>query len=69
MVMVRLTRKLAERLDGVDLSSRSVGDVFEMAPREARLLIEEGWAVPYERGTPAFDTGSRRFRALSSNPE
>jgi len=44
-VQVRLTRKLAEVIDGVDLSRRRVGDVFRLAEPEARLLVAEEWAV------------------------
>jgi hypothetical protein len=44
---VRLTRKLADCLDGVDLSDRRVGDVFELPTVEAHLLIAEGWAQPH----------------------
>jgi hypothetical protein len=47
-MLVRLTRKLADRIDGVDLTSHSVGDVFEVALHAAQLLITEGWAVPFE---------------------
>lgn len=43
---VRLTRKLAECIDGVDLSSHRVGDVLALSRREAELLIAEGWALP-----------------------
>lgn len=43
---VRLTRKLANCLDGVDVSDRQVGEVIDLAPREARLLVAEEWAVP-----------------------
>jgi hypothetical protein len=48
-VQVRLTRKLAEMIDGVDLSRRSVGDVFRLAEPEARLLVAEEWAVPTDK--------------------
>lgn len=41
---VRLTRKLAEMLDGIDLSGRSVGDVLSLTPPQGELLIAEGWA-------------------------
>ncbi len=47
IVSVRLTRKHAESLDGVDLSGFNVGDRLELAFREATLLIAEGWAVPW----------------------
>jgi hypothetical protein len=52
---VRLTRKLAECLDGVDVSDRQVGDVLDLPRREAELLVAERWAVPERRsgtGTP-----------------
>jgi hypothetical protein len=45
---IRLTRKLADCLDGVDLSHYSVGDVLDLPGREAHLLIAEGWAVATE---------------------
>jgi hypothetical protein len=41
---VRLTRKLAESVDGIDLSSISEGDCMELRPSDARMLILEGWA-------------------------
>jgi len=43
---VRLTRKLAARLDGIDLSNRQVGDVLRLPRHDARLLVAEGWAEP-----------------------
>jgi hypothetical protein len=43
---VRLTRKFADQIDGVDLDGFQVGDVFDLPPAEARLLIAEAWAVP-----------------------
>jgi hypothetical protein len=44
LTRVRLTRKFAERIDGVDLSDRRVGEVIDMSPAEARLLLAEQWA-------------------------
>ena len=69
MVMVRLTRKLADRLDGVDLSNRSVGDVFEMPASEARLLLAERWAVPIEPGPADVHSGTPGFAAPTANGE
>jgi hypothetical protein len=46
---VRLTRKLAEHIDGVDLTQHRVGDYLELPPSEARLLIAEAWATDEER--------------------
>jgi hypothetical protein len=44
-VSVKLVRKLAECIDGVDISMRSVGDTFSLPANDARLLLAEGWAV------------------------
>lgn len=46
---VRLTRKLAPCVDGIDLNGAEVGDVLTLADYEARLLIAEGWATDRER--------------------
>ena len=47
-MQVRLTRKLAEQIDGVDLSNHTVGDIMDLPDRKARLLVAEGWAI-FER--------------------
>ena len=46
---VRLTRKFADMIDGVDLTDAQVGDELNLAPHEADVLIAEGWA---ERARP-----------------
>lgn len=43
-VVIRLTHKFADMLDGVDLRTRRVGDTFALGARDALLLIAEGWA-------------------------
>ena len=59
---VRLIRKLADQLDGVDVTHKRVGDVLDLKPEEARALVAEGWATAAERrrssASPAF--GDRR---------
>ena len=40
-----MTRKLADCLDGIDVSRYSVGDELDLPRREAELLIAETWAV------------------------
>jgi hypothetical protein len=47
---VRLTRKLAQVIDGVDLSDASVGDRLDLPQRDAGMLIAEGWAEPEAKG-------------------
>lgn len=42
---VRLTKKLAERIDGVDLSRWRVGQVLDLPLEDARLLLAEQWAT------------------------
>lgn len=42
---VRLKSKLAEMMEGVDLSAYAEGDVFQLDERDATLLIKGGWAV------------------------
>lgn len=47
---VVLLRKLAEEsLDGVDVRNYRVGDVLDLAPADAQVLIEERWAMPDRR--------------------
>ena len=53
---VRLKRKLSESLNGVDLSGAREGDTLDLSPRDALLLIAEGWA------TPLFDVRRRSER-------
>ena len=43
-VQIRLIRKLAECLDGVDVSHYHAGDVLDLPSREAEMLLAEGWA-------------------------
>jgi hypothetical protein len=46
---VCLTRKLAQMIDGVDLSNCEVGDVIDLPVRKANLLVAEEWAIPDQR--------------------
>jgi hypothetical protein len=70
---VRLTRKYAEMIDGVDLTEASVGDELTLSPRDADVLIAEGWAEPApkrtsRRGTPEpqWETDDRAKRRSPS---
>ena len=54
---VRLTKKLAEMLDGIDLSERHVGEIFDLPAAAARLIIAEDWAQPVTEQTPDSFTG------------
>jgi hypothetical protein len=46
---VRLTKKLAERLDGIDVAEHRTGDILDLPPRDAKMLVEERWATPERR--------------------
>lgn len=43
---VRLTRKFAEFIDGVNLTDVKVGDRLDLSQHDAEVLIAEGWAEP-----------------------
>ena len=59
---IRLIRKLADELDGIDLSAHGAGDVFEAPRYEAELLIAEAWAVAADepQGAVSSDPPLRR---------
>jgi hypothetical protein len=71
-VVIRLTHKYADMLDGVDLRKRRVGDTFALRARDALLLIAEGWAeavaerraeCPPSARSAAADPGRQRRRS------
>jgi len=41
---VRLTRKFADLIDGIDLSKAHTGETLDLSPRDAEMLLAEGWA-------------------------
>ena len=43
-MLIRLTLKLADTLDGIDVSHVRQGDLVEMSALDAELMIAEGWA-------------------------
>jgi DNA-binding response OmpR family regulator len=46
VVRIRITRKFANLLNGVDVSQWKVGDVVDTSDWNANVLIAEGWAEP-----------------------
>jgi hypothetical protein len=48
-MLVRLTKKFAERIDDVDLTRNTVGNLIDLPGEKARLLIAEGWAMEERR--------------------
>jgi hypothetical protein len=64
---VRLTRKLAECVDGVDLSRSREGDVLELSAHDAALLISERWAVPVAAAAESRRSSIRFVREVAAD--
>jgi hypothetical protein len=43
---IRLTRKLAATLNGLNVSNVSVGEVIDVSGADAAMMVAEGWAEP-----------------------
>jgi hypothetical protein len=65
-VRVRLTKKYANRIDGVDVSPHRVGDIVDLPTQEARLLLAEEWAVDRERRRKASPAVAHERRTKPS---
>lgn len=65
VMRVKLIRKLAERIDGIDLSGYQPGDILDLTREEAALLVAEGWAVR-ESGVSAVER-QRQYTSLASH--
>jgi hypothetical protein len=52
---IRLVRKLAPIINGVDLSTFQVGDVLRVPEALAVMLIREGWAELLPNGEKLSD--------------
>ena len=59
---VCLQEKLANVIDGVDITGREVGDVLDLKASEARLLVAEEWAIPERRAQ------DRKYMSAGSTP-
>lgn len=53
-MLIRLTKKLAAIMNGVDVSSVNVGDVVELPEPAALMMIKEQWAVPADDPEPRY---------------
>lgn len=60
-MQIRLTRKFAEAIDGIDLSHHAVGDLIDLPQHDADLIIAEGWAS--SAPLPSRVTARHRVRA------
>jgi hypothetical protein len=59
---VRLTKKFADFLDGVDLSRVRAGELIDVPDRAAYILLAEGWARP---ASSADKPSRRRLRTTT----
>jgi hypothetical protein len=41
---IRLTRKFADLINGIDLSKAHTGETLDLSTRDAEILLAEGWA-------------------------
>ena len=62
---IRLTRKFADVINGVDISKAHEGETLDLSQREAEILLAEGWAE-YEGGAQPRDTAHEAERAGST---
>ena len=68
-MFVRLTTKLAEVVDGIDISAYAEGDVIELPSAEAQLLIAERWAEPLADVGPPTRSSTWRPDARAVAPD
>lgn len=70
-MQIRLTRKLADCLDGIDVSQYRVGDLLDIPASEAELLIAEGWAssVVYDDGQQYSRPTEEELRSIRKQLE
>jgi hypothetical protein len=67
---VVLVRRLADSMDGVDVSQHQVGDTIDLSARDAEVLMAEGWVVAERRTEPqGIHAVERRRARRSSTPE
>lgn len=62
-MQIQLVRKLANYLDGIDVTAVQQGDVVDLPRRDAELLIAERWAIAY------YAPAAREIRFVSTTPQ
>jgi hypothetical protein len=66
---IQLIRKLAEQLNGVDVSGQQVGAVIDLPTREAELLVAEGWARHVHEHGDGSERAAPRDASLKKHGE
>jgi hypothetical protein len=67
MMRIRLIRRLAEQLDGIDVSAVREGDVIDLPRPQAALLVAEGWARPSHTRREVRTSSAPHIRAVSAD--
>jgi hypothetical protein len=65
-VLVRLTAKLANVVNGLDVTQCEEGDVIDVADRDGQMLVAERWAKPVSR-EEAIRCPKRPDRAVAAD--
>lgn len=63
LIRIRLTRKLALSMNGVDVSRLQVGDALELSDERAQMMIDQGWAERAEPVLPLLTIPSKPLRS------
>ena len=66
---VRLTKKYAENIDGVDLADHVVGEMLDLPQEEAQFLLAEKWALPDRRREIGASPSAPHRRAEDREPD
>jgi len=61
---VRIVRKLADRVDGIDLTNYDVGEVIELPEMDGRLMVAEQWGEFARREADLEDGRNSTARPL-----
>ena len=67
-VVVRLTRKFANAIDGIDLARAHVGDRLALPQHDAEMLIAEGWADRAQAADRSTRSRSPRAQSRGDKP-
>jgi hypothetical protein len=66
-VKVKLTKRFAEMINSVDLSRVHVGEVLDLSPRDAGVLLVEGWALPLDADDAVERRGASHLLAEAAD--
>lgn len=69
---VRLTKRLANMIDGINLDGLAPGDVLNLPEHDALVLVAEQWAIPERReqsGAPPPGIERRRVTPQGSQSD